>query len=93
MFSKINLHSGYHQLRIKESDIQKTIFRMRYRHFEFVVMPFGLTNVPVAFMDLMNRVFHCYLNQFVIIFMEDILIYLQDAIKHPKHLKIILQTL
>ena len=75
VFSKIDLHFGYHQLKIKSEDIPKTTFRMRYGHYKFLVMPFGLTNIPAAFMDLMNRVFHEYLDHFVIIFIDDILIF------------------
>ena len=93
VFSKIDLRSVYYQLRVKDVDVLKTTFRTRYSHYEFLVMPFGLTNALAAFMDLMNRVFQPYLDQFCVVFIDDILVYSRDEQEHEQHLKIVLQTL
>ena len=92
-FLKIDLRSRYFQLWVKEVDVPKTAFRTHFVHYEFIVMPFGLTNAPAAFMDLMNRVFHLYLDQFVMVFIDDILVYSKDALEHEHHLRIALQIL
>ena len=93
VFSKIDLRSGYSQLQVKEIDVPKTAFRTRYGHYEFLVMPFGLSNAPTVFMDLMNRVFHPYLDQFVVEFIDDSLVYSKDAQEHEHQLWIVLQIL
>nr|GEX68716.1 putative reverse transcriptase domain-containing protein [Tanacetum cinerariifolium] len=93
IYSKKYLRSGYHQLRVREQDIPKMVFQTRYGHYEFQVMPFGLTNAPAVFMDLMNRVCKPYLDKFVIVFIDDILIYSKDEKEHKEHLKAILELL
>ncbi|KAK8600791.1 hypothetical protein V6N12_050639 [Hibiscus sabdariffa] len=93
VFSKIELRSRYYQMRVNEEDVPKTSFRTPYGHYEFLVMPFGLRNVPAAFMDIMNRMFKPYIDKFVVVFIDDIIIYSRTREEHVEHLRIVLQTL
>ncbi|GKA60674.1 putative reverse transcriptase domain-containing protein [Tanacetum coccineum] len=93
VYSKIDLRSGYHQLRFRDEDIPKTAFRTRYGHYKFQVMPFGLSNTMAVFMDLMSRVCRPYLDKFVIVFIDDILIYSKTKEEHDAHLRLILEFL
>jgi hypothetical protein len=93
IFSKIDLRAIYHKVRIKEEDIHKTSFRTRYGHYEFVVVPFRLTNAPVVFMCLMNGIFRNYLDKFVIVFLDDILIYSKSEEENEHHLRLVFQVM
>jgi hypothetical protein len=93
VFSKIDLRSGYHQLGIRESDIPKIAFCTRYGLYEYTVMSFGLTNAPAYFMYLMNKVFMKYLDKFVVVFINDILIFSKMEEEHKKHLRLVLEKL
>jgi len=93
VFSKIDLRSGYHQILVKPEDVQKTAFRSRYGHYEWVVMSFRVTNEPAIFMDYMNRIFRPYLDQFVVVFIDNILIYSQSRDEHVEHLRVVLGIL
>jgi hypothetical protein len=93
VFSKIDLHSGYHQMKIRWSDIPKTAFTTRYGLYEYTVMSFGLTNAPAYFRYLMNKVFMEYLDKFVVVFIDDILIYSKTKEEHEEHLRLVLQKL
>jgi hypothetical protein len=93
IFSKVELRSGYHKARIKDEEINKTTFRTRYGHYEFTVVSFGLSNTPVVFMCLMNGVFRDYLEKFVIVFLDEILVYYKSEEEHEQHLRMVLQVL
>src|SRR3954471_23347789 len=93
IFSKIDLRSGYHQIRVKADDIQKTAFRTRYGHYEYTIMLFGITIAPGVFMEYMNRIFHPYLDKFVVVFIDDILIYSKSKKEHAENLEVVLELL
>jgi hypothetical protein len=93
VFSKIDLRSAYHQIKIRDEDIPKTAFSMRYRLYEYLAMSFGLTNAPAHFMYLMNSVFMPKLDKFVVVFIDDILVYSRSMEEHEEHLRVVLQRL
>jgi len=93
VFSKIDLRSGYHPIRVKVEDISKTAFRTRYGHYEYSVIPFGVSNVPGVFMEYVNRIFHPFLDRFVVVFIDDILVYSKSEEEHVEHLRIVLRIL
>ena len=93
VFFKIDLRSGYHQIFVKADDVQKTTFISRYDHYEYVVMPFGMTNAPAVFMDYMNKIFRPFLDNFVVVFIDDILIYCRTQEEHAEHLRLVLGVL
>jgi len=93
VFSKIDLRSGYHHIREKAEDVSNTAFRTRYGHYEYSVMPFGVTNAPGVFVEYINRIFHPYLDQFVVVFIENILVYSKAEEEHAEHLRVVLQVL
>jgi len=93
VFSKIDLRSGYHQILVKVDDVQKTAFKSGYGHYEYVVMPFGVTNALTVFMDYMNRIFRPFLDKFVVVFIDNILIYSRTQEEHAEHLRLVLGVL